>query len=182
MQKFKIHRKTLNSLCEKEDFITKYDDRLLPEFLILEGELLEGGTVECCVSFKLGGVHMVDCHTVEKCQRCKNGCLIAVDGNSNGSCECPCHNKKEDVCTCDDWNFIHSHTGKKYPFKEDFNRETPKEMKAVPMPIFQAGDSVPKEEVKLPEMLSMKVFEPNAMNIMAKINQILTYLASKENK
>lgn len=61
-----------------------------------------------------------------------------------------------------------------------FNHETPSKMKAVPMSIFQAGDSIPKEEVELPEML--ETVPKIVTELGEKINEILTYLASKENK
>lgn len=121
MQKFKIHRKTLNSLCEKEDFITKYDDRLLPEFLILEGELLEDGTVEKCCEKCFD-----ENHWAQRINKVTNDGFPLSHYCKNK--QCCCHNKKEECPACVNKGAFHL-----FGCKNEFNRETP------------------KEEVKLPE-------------------------------
>lgn len=129
----------------------KIDYASLPDEVILEGELLEGGgTVEkCCVKCVYFHPFSVHC--------------------ANLSCEC--HNKKEKKCPHGVYGL-----GCALCFEDDgtptgFNRETP------------------KEEVQLPEKMLPGIFTLGSQSALQplgpmelKINEILTYLASKEKK
>lgn len=50
---------------------------------------------ECCCGPHAGkpidNSFYCKCSCHQGCLRCKNGCLIGVDGNGNGTCDCPCH-------------------------------------------------------------------------------------------
>lgn len=122
MQKFKVSKE---ELWAKFTIVDSAFYSKLPDFITLEGELLEGGGtvgVKCCGNFT----------------------NIPME---KGICVCPCHNKKEEIVSCGC-----------AVCEKKFNRET-------------------TEEVKLPEMIDY-----GNVNVIDKINQILTYLASKENK
>lgn len=71
MQKFKIQREKLADALPGVEW---RDLQYLPDFIELEGELLEGGTVEKCCMFCLKD----NDYEVRKCN------------------SCPCHNKKTD--------------------------------------------------------------------------------------
>lgn len=192
MQKFKIDKDTLfNYLREKGVSTSPYDFLgKLPQFIVLEGELLEvGGTVgkhDCNENCHLAGnyPYMVSCcHKVEKClnaQRCCNVCIKTPNGN------CPCHNKKEQK---------HEHATGVVCTLDCFNRETSKCTSSHPMKDGKCAvtDGVRTcvckcsycRAVPLPEKLTSEPFidrYEDSADIRKAFNQILTYLASKENK
>lgn len=198
MQKFKIDReKLLEGLNgSKTGFI--YNLLELPDTLILEGELLEGGMVEkCCL-----------------------GCFQYNLAYNKGFCINPecigCHNKKEEKKCCRDFfvnNILMHRTScpnfnrekkeecERRHFHEDggkcsFNRETPKKYEGCGTSCYHTKETTKprrclcechKEEVTLPEKLILRVvsgmtYAPENHDLMLKINEILTYLAFKENK
>lgn len=132
----------------------------LPDFISF-GELLEGGG------------------TVEKC--CKHGYSQLI-------CECPCHNKKEEKVgkgLCDTYH--PDDCCPNNPKCGFFNRETSKEYEGCKTNCYHVKETTKvrlctcacHEEVNLPEMIYLRT---NSSLADIKINEILTYLASKENK
>lgn len=158
MQKFKVSKQFFLDYVKAQKAFG-FDFVVLPDFFILEG-----GTVE-----KVGWVCKANNHP---------NCLFV-------GCACPCHNKKEEksaIGDCMYGGFCIHHLCK------DFNRETPKEKIAI-VPSgridycvkcdAEHGYDCPKEEVKLPEKLTLENLTDDYY-IGLKINEILTYLASKE--
>lgn len=181
MQKFKVSkeefRKALKDISdwsfvsielEGEPIVTVRD--VFSDLRPLEG----GGTVENC------------------CFGCLNGALINEPWCGNKMCNC--HNKKEERPLCN-WKGCQLTTEKKgigsHNYRtlcnghrgKRFNRETPKEcccrgrIKAPASHSLNRCAAISKKEVKLPEKIDLY----NKSTVAeVKINQILTYLASKE--
>lgn len=111
MQKFKATREEIMKAYKT---IVYYDNTNW----VLEGELLEDGTVEkCCKHVLPVDLCGCPCHRVEKCIMCPHD--LCVPHRDVIQCDCPCHNKKEEKCIC---GFAKS----KHSDKTDFNRETSK--------------------------------------------------------
>lgn len=183
MQKFKIDReKLLEGLNgSKTGFI--YNLLELPDTIILEGELLEGGgTVDKCAcsgeqltwDYHTTGA----CHKTEKCKACE----MAKEGYS-GVPPHTCHNKKEEkTCVCPSCQAGHKNG---HNAMRNFNRETTKcccegRIKAPASHSLNVCVTISEVEVKLPEPIDENV--DTDWKLALKINEILAYLASKENK
>lgn len=204
MQKFKVSRNILKELTGDAFHRVEHIYSVLPDFIELEGELLESGTVKCphgCDHFS-STVCICPCHKEKECDLC------IKYGTEGHAC---CHNKKEEDRTIVqplNRNF-NRESPKRCPTcghsKEmgtvarctsDFHGETPKDQasytyKGITATVkvdyenqtfdLQMKDAVLKEEVKLPEEIEMTTGTYlNQENLVKKFNELVRYLKAHE--
>lgn len=181
MQKFKFDKNNLPISIRSR--LTPTDLQQLPELFLLEGELLEGDTVgDYCE--KCG--HLRNCEDDMgcgcKCHGTVEKCCVENHNRLGMICSCPCHNKKEEN------NYETIDPGSKH-----FNRETSKEeiyqtYKGVTATVkidyekqscdLQMQNALPE----VPEIIGWYDPEQADPILVSKINELVRYLASKENK
>lgn len=188
--KFKVSKQELVNLLHNSAFSISFNSANLPDSIELEGELLEGDTVgDYCE--KCGHLRNCEddmgcgckCHgTVEKC--CSK-CWL----DDFNKCAYPkgcCHNKKEEKP-------LHGHALGVSCVPDCFNRETPKEeiyqtYKGVTATVkidyekqscdLQMQNAIPE----VPEIIGWYDPEQADPILVSKFNELVRYLASKENK